>query len=199
MISIRVWTGIGALAVAGAAFGQQGFDAAQFQKQMEAMQKALQANAAAAQPVVDFRQLKALLPETIGDMKRTNAKGEKSGAMGMTVAKAEGTYEGAKEARLKVEITDMSGVGAMGALAQFGFAATEIDNESDDGYERTVKIKNFKALEKYDTKAKSGSLQVIVGRFSVQIEGDNIAPAILKTAAEAIDLQALSALKAAAK
>ncbi len=183
---------------AGAAFAQQqpqGFDAAQFQKQMEAMQKALQANAQSAQPVVDFRQLKTFLPEALGDLKRTGAKGEKSGAMGMTVSKAEGSYEGANEARMTLEITDTAGIGGFGAIAQMGLAATEIDNETDDGYERTTKIGAYKGIEKYSTSSKSGSVTIMAGRFTVQIEGRNIPAAALKTAAEAIDLKGLTALK----
>ena len=200
MSGIRLVAVLGMVAAAGAAFGQQqGFDAAQLQKQMEAMQKAMQASAQSAQPVVDFRQLKTFLPEKLGALARTSAKGEKSGAMGMTVAKAEGAYAGANEARIKLEITDTAGVGGLGALAQFGMNAVEIDNESDDGYERTTKFKGFKAVEKYDKPSKSGSVNIVVGRFTVQIEGDNIAPEVLKAAAEAIDLQGLSALKPAAK
>ena len=42
---------------------------------------------------VDFRDLKAMLPESIGSMKRTAAEGEKSGAMGIVVSHAEGRYE----------------------------------------------------------------------------------------------------------
>lgn len=200
MRTIRSAAAIAVLA-AGAALAQQqpqGFDAAQFQKQMEAMQKALQANAQSAQPVVDFRQLKTFLPEALGDLKRKSAKGEKSGAMGMTVAKAEGVYEGANEAGMTVEITDTAGIGGLGAIAQMGLAATEIDNESDDGYERTTKIGDYKGIEKYNTPSKSGSMTVMVGRFTVQIEGRNIPAAALKTAAAAIDLKGLAALKPAA-
>lgn len=197
MCTIRSAAAIAVLA-AGTALAQQqpqGFDAEQFKKQMEAMQKALQANAQSAQPVVDFRQLKTFLPEALGDLKRKSAKGEKSGAMGMTVSKAEGVYEGANEAGITVEITDTAGIGGFGAIAQMGLAATEIDNESDDGYERTTKIKDFKGIEKYNTPSKSGSLTIMAGRFTVQIEGRNIPAAALKTAGEAIDLKGLSALK----
>ena len=201
MKQIHGWVVAVTFAVAGVAGAQQpqGFDPALFQKQMEAMQKALQANAKAAQPVVDFRVLKTLLPEAIGGLKRTGAKGEKNSAMGMTVAKAEGTYADDKAARLTVEITDMAGVGALGALAQMGMVGAEIDNESDDGYERTIKVKDFKGVEKYTTKSKSGEVNLLVGRFAVKIDGRGIAPTVLKTAIDAIDLQRLSSLKASAE
>ena len=40
-------------------------------------------------PVVDFRELKALLPESLPGLKRAEAAGEKRSVMGMTVATAE--------------------------------------------------------------------------------------------------------------
>ncbi len=200
MKSIRVGVVLAAFAVSGGAFAQQqGFDPAQLQKQMEALQKAMQGDAKTAQPVVDFRQLKTFLPEKIGDLKRTSAKGEKTGAMGMTISKAEGMYGAEDGPRVKVEITDMAGTGGLAAFAQLGVAAMEIDNESDDGYERTTTFAGFKAIEKYNTPSKSGEVNVVVGRFTVKIDGDGIAPGILKTAVDAIDLKSLSALKAAAK
>src|SRR5262245_12359640 len=44
---------------------------------------------------VNFRELKALLPEELPGFKRTDAKGEKAGAMGMVVSQASADYAGA--------------------------------------------------------------------------------------------------------
>jgi hypothetical protein len=160
---------------------------------MKAVAGAQQQGVAAG--TVDYKELKALLPETIGDFKRTGASGEKSGAMGMAVAHAEGTYE-AKDANLRVKITDMGGMGGLGAIAQAGWAMTEVDREGDDGYERTVKVKGFKALEKYDTKSKRGEMNILVGsRFQVEVDGSDVTPEQVKAAVEALDLQKLSTLK----
>lgn len=41
---------------------------------------------------VDYRDLKFLLPEQIASLKRTNASGEKSSAMGINISKAEADY-----------------------------------------------------------------------------------------------------------
>lgn len=68
--------------------------------------------------VVDFRELKALLPESLGDLKRTNAEGEKSGAMGFTVSKAEADYNNEDYSkRIDLEITDISGATGFTGLA----------------------------------------------------------------------------------
>lgn len=201
-LAANVGSGLAAVVLAaGGAMGQavEGFDPAAFQKQMEAMQKAMETAAKSTAPVVDHRELKALLPESLGAFKRTSSKSGKQGAMGMTVVNAEGEYEGKDKARLSVEITDTAGVGAFGAMAQMGLAGQEIDNESDDGYERTVTVNGFKAIETYSTRDKNGDIKVLLGRFIVEIRGRAIEPAALRAAAEAIDLKKLSTLKGAGK
>ena len=60
--------------------------------------------------VVDFRDLKALLPESLGDLKRANAEGEKSSAMGFTISKAEADYNNEDYSQsMDIEITDLAG------------------------------------------------------------------------------------------
>ena len=41
---------------------------------------------------IDFRELKALLPENLGNLKRTNIEGEKTSAMGINVSTANADY-----------------------------------------------------------------------------------------------------------
>ena len=80
-------------------------------------------------------------------------------------------------------------------MAGFGWTATEVDSEGDQGYERTTEYKGRKGLEKYRTADRSGSASVMAGgRFMVEIKGDNIEPAQLRSAAESIDYDALERL-----
>lgn len=187
-------------AAAGIAHAQKPkeFDPAQMQKQLEALQQMMEANAKATPLPVDHRELKALLPEQLGDLKRTAAKSGKQSTMGITVVNAEGEYEGPKGAKARVTIIDTSGAGAFGAAAAMGVAALDINNETDDGYERTVRIGDYKALEEYNHKEKSGKITVFVGQFNVVIDASGIAPEALKTAAAALDLKRLAGLKPAA-
>ncbi|HEY8240279.1 MAG TPA: transposase [Kiritimatiellia bacterium] len=151
-------------------------------------------NAAA---LVDFRELKALLPATLEGMKRTNASGEKTGAIGMTVAMAEGTYESEDGGRIDITITDMAGTGGILAMSR-GWMATEIDRESDTGYERTSTMGENKAYEKYDTESKNGEIQVMVkDRFFVEIQGSDVPAGSIKAALDKVDLEKLATLKAA--
>jgi hypothetical protein len=151
----------------------------------------------AAGPLVDFRDLKALLPETIGGLKRTSAEGEKSSAMGFGVSKATGKYKGDGDGRLRVELIDTAGVGGM-AIAAFGLAGLEVDKETEHGYERTSTVGGRKLFEKYNSKSKRGEIKALVGnRFVVEIDGDDVPMETLKDALTSkLDLAKLEALAA---
>jgi hypothetical protein len=148
-----------------------------------------------AKPSVDFRQLKALLPEELAGLRRTNARGEKSGAFGADIATATGEYGSNEGPRLTVKITDVGATGPFGALAGLGWLTTEVDSEGDQGYERTTLYGKHKGLEKYRTDTRSGSVDVVVaGRFLVNIEGKDLEPVKLQTAAASLDLDTLETM-----
>src|SRR5262245_48576981 len=95
-----------ALGQQGAALGAQGA-AAGMAAAAEAM-KALAGGAGAGgakYETVDFRELKGLLPETIGGLKRTSASGEKNAMMGFAMSLAKGSYKAESgEGRLSVKL-----------------------------------------------------------------------------------------------
>ena len=166
---------------------------------MDDMMKAMGAlmsggtNAAA---VVDFRDLKALLPAALDGMKRTNASGEKSGAMGMTVSFAEGTYEAESGGNITIKITDNGGLGGFMAFAQAGWAAQEIDRETDTGFEKTTNYGQYKAHEEYDSSGKSGKVEILVaGRFMVEVNGSDVAWEAIQAAVKKVDLAKLAQVK----
>jgi hypothetical protein len=144
--------------------------------------------------VVDFRELRALLPETIGAFKRTRAGGEKNSAMGMTMSQADGEYASGTS-KISIKIMDFGGTGMAGLMAA-GWAMSEVDRESDSDFERSTTIRGHKALEKYNTHSKSGDIQILVaGRFMVEIIGYDCSHKDIRAAAEALDLAKLAALK----
>jgi len=160
---------------------------------------ALMSGGSNAAVLVDFRELKALLPLELPKLKRTKASGEKSGAMGMSVAMAEGAYEGEGDngGTVNIKITDMGGMGGMMMFAQAAWLKAEVDRESDDGYEKTTTYAGFKALEKYSTQNKDGEITVMVAnRFMVEVSGSKVDMAVIKEAAAKIDLKKLSTMKA---
>lgn len=143
--------------------------------------------------LVDFRELRAMLPESLPGMKRTGVEGSKGGAMGFGASTAKGEYEaeGNVQQRMTIEITD---IGALGGLAgaAFAWAGVEVDKENKDGYEKTTSIGGRKAMEKFSKSSKRGELDVIVGnRFVVSVKGSNIEMATFKDTIGKLDLAKL--------
>ncbi len=162
----------------------------QFAEKAEEMQK--------KEPVdpVDFRKLKELLPESIKGMVRKEASGEKNGAMGFTISRAEARYSGEADESVHIEIFDTGGVAGVGTMTLAAWTMADIDKETDNGYEKTTKIDGYKGYEKYNNESKSGEINVLVGdRFVVNINGDNLSMDQLKSILSDLDLDQLSGLK----
>jgi hypothetical protein len=145
---------------------------------------------------IDFRKLKEFLPEKTGGLDRTEATGEKSGAMGFTVSTAEGKYKGDDNTSIDIEIIDTGGIAGVSTMTLAAWSMAEIDKETTTGYEKTTKIEGFKAFEKYDNESKSGELNVLVGeRYLINVEGDNVSIEQLRDCLKDIDLDKLKGLK----
>jgi hypothetical protein len=173
--------------------GVKGLD--DFVDNMKEMQKNMEEGK--KHEVVDFRELKALLPESIGDLKRKNAQGEKNSTMGFTISHAEADYSNEDGSQnINIDITDMSGASGLAGMAAWGWTMAEIDKETETGYEKTSKYKGHKAYEKYDNEYQDGSIEVLVsGRFMVSVQGNNVPMQIVKNAMDEIDIGKLEAMK----
>ena len=164
----------------------------------EAMKKMGEAfGAAAGKKVtpVDFRELKALLPEALPGMKRTRAEGERAAAMGVNLSKAEGEYE--KEgSSVHISLMDMGTLSGMAAMATVGWAMAEIDKETETGYEKTSTYQGYKSHEEYNRNSKDGEVTVLVAdRFVVEVRGNNLPMESIMAALGAIDLNKLASMK----
>jgi hypothetical protein len=193
-----------ALGMQGAAKGMEGA-AAGMQGAAEAMRKmagtmggGAAAGGAKVEPV-DFRELKALLPETLANLKRSEASGEKTGAMGFKVSQSRARYKGEGNTRLALKIVDTGGLVGPMAFAAAGLAMVEIDKETEDGYEKTSTLDGRKSFEKWNSRRKDAELKVLVSnRFIVELDGDDLAMDDLKAAAKQIDFAKLESLAARA-
>jgi len=146
---------------------------------------------------VNFRELKALLPENLDGLNRTSASGEKTNAFGINVSKAEGEYKTEdKSSRIKITIVDMGSMSGWAGLAAFGWTMSEIDKETDDGYERTIEYKGYKGFEEYNTKRNDGKKEIMVAkRFMVTVEGYNVPMEAIDDAMDEVDVDELEGMK----
>jgi len=167
------------------------------QQAMKEIEKAVEESGVGKVEPVNFRTLKELLPGSVAGIDRTEASGEKSGAMGIKLSKAEGKYR-EDDKRVEITITDMGSMsaGGMGGMFAAGWLMAEIDRESDSEYEKTTTFDGHKAYEKYNSDRNRGEISVMVeGRFLVQVEGNNVSMDDLKDALNEIDLDELESMK----
>ena len=150
-----------------------------------------------AKDAVDFRELKAVLPEELNGMPRASSDGSKTSNMGFTISTAEARYETqGTNTSIKVEITDVGAMTGMAAIAMYAWATTEMSSESDHGYEKTTTVRGYRAYEKVDRQSNWSELHLLVGgRFIVDIEGSEVPIDALKAALDKIDLGKLEGMK----
>jgi Yip1 domain len=143
---------------------------------------------------VDFRVLKKMLPDSLPEMQRTNASGERNEMMGIQVSTAEAEYRDGANGRVHVKISDL---GTLTSLAGIGAALEpELEKETDTGYEKTTRSNGRQIHESYDRRSQQGDLKIqLGGRFEVEVSGNGVKMDTIKSALGMIDLNGLEGMK----
>ena len=143
------------------------------------------------------QDLKAMLPEALGAMKRESFEAQGSQAMGIAGSSAKASYATGNQ-RVDLSITDMGGLGGLAALA--GWANMTVDKETDGAIEKVYKQGTRTVREEYRKDGSHGEYTLILENgVLVEAEGDGVDIATLKKVVNGIDLAKLEALKRAAK
>ncbi len=161
----------------------------------EALDKALESisDKTETKEVVDFQKLKELMPDKVLGLSRSDLSGQKTGLSGFNMSIAEAKYSGDSK---DVQISIIDAGGSTLALSGLAiWANTEMERESDEGYERTTKIKGYKGFEKYDKNNKSGQLSLLVeNRFIITIQVNGLNEGDPRQVLDKIDLGKLKRL-----
>jgi len=139
-------------------------------------------SAQTAQKTVSFKKLQEFLPKVdLGGFSRLKPGGETSSAMGMSTSEAHVTYEKGGDISIEVKISDIAGV----PFAQMGVSMigmTEFENETENGYEKSIKVQGFAGTEKSEKSEDSSSCEIMLlvgNRFMVEFQGTGTADASL--------------------
>lgn len=160
----------------------------------KAMGDVLTAMGGTATPI-PAQELKALLPEAIGDLKRESFEAQGGQAMGIAGSSARGEYV-AGDRRIDLSITDSGGLAGLAALA--GMATGE--RETDGRVEKMYKQGNRTINEEYRKDGSHAELRVILANgVIVEAEGDGVDIATLKKVVEGVNLGKLEAMQRPAK
>jgi hypothetical protein len=116
--------------------------------------------------------------------------------MGIKASSATARYEDAANGSIQIEISDLGSLsGLAGLAAKFD---PSMEKETDTGYERTTKINGQLVHERYDRRARSGEVSVMLNnRFSVTVNGSGVDAKALTGALREIDVSKLATMTAA--
>ena len=160
-----------------------------------AMVGALTGAGGAAIPPAD---LKALLPDTLGALKRESFETSGGTAVGIASSVAKATYAGGDNQRAELSITDVGGLGGLASVATW--ANVTVDKETPDGVEKTYKDGDRTVHEEYRKDGSHAEVTVTLKNgVIVETQGDHIDGATLKSMASAVNLDAIEAMKRPAK
>ena len=122
--------------------------------------------------------LKAMLPESIGDMKRTSIEAQGGEAMGIAGSGAKASYA-AGDKRAELSITDTGGLAGLATMA--GWANMTVDKETDGKVEKVYKDGGRTVHEEYRKDGSHGEMAVILANgVVVAAEGSRVDMATLE-------------------
>ncbi len=132
-------------------------------------------------------QLKAALPEEVEGIKRSNFTANATGGF----AFAEGEYQKDDSTNVKISIYDCAGEAGSAMYGMNYWTKMSIQQESSNGYTKTIDFNGGKAVESYDNSSKEATLTYVGNnRLLVTITGHNIKADELKAAAEKLNIKA---------
>lgn len=142
-------------------------------------------------------ELKALLPDSLGDLPRTSFEAQGGAAMGIASSSARGVYA-AGERQVELSIADMGGLAGLAGLA--GWANMTVDRETDGQVEKVYKQGNRTVREQYRKDGSHGELTVVLPNgVIVEAKGSGVDPAVLKKVVEGVNLGKLEGMQRPAK
>ncbi len=132
-------------------------------------------------------QLKTLLPEEINGTKRSSFNANST----MGFAMGEATYQKENEDReLKLSIFDCAGEAGSGIYGMSYWTQMNMQQESDDGYVKTVNFNGDKAVETFKKGSNEASLTYVVNeRLLVTLSGYNMSADEVKAIGENLKLK----------
>ncbi len=146
--------------------------------------------------LVDCRQLAALLPDSLPNMRRDDMTAERAINDSVLVSLAAGSYADSAGNNIEIKITDPGNLSIF-AAGFYPWLSSEIQSETETGYERTIIFNGFRGFERYYVKDQSGEMYLIVGeRFLVEVTGYGVLSEDFKNAVSHIDLKKLEAMQA---
>lgn len=141
--------------------------------------------------------LKAALPEALGDLKRESIESQGGQAIGIATSMAKASYAAADK-RVQLSITDLGGTAGLAALA--GWANMTMDKETAEQVEKVYKQGERTVREEYRKDGSHGEVTVLLTNgVIVEARGEQVDLAALRKALDTVGLDKLEGIKRPAK
>jgi hypothetical protein len=143
---------------------------------------------------VSLDQLTPLVPDRFAGLGRQSSNAERNGMAGITVAKAEASYDDGAGRSATLEITDSGG--ATGLLGLASWANLQGERDNDQFSERTARVGDRLVHQRVSKTGGRHQYNIVIGdRFIVTAEADGIPFEALRSAVSDLDLEKLEAMK----
>lgn len=134
--------------------------------------------------------LKALLPESVGNLKRTSMEAQSGTAMGIASSNAKARY-GDGDKSVSLSIIDLGSMSGMAMMA--GWAHMTVDRETDTQIEKVYKQGDRTIREEYRKDGASAELTVVLPNgILVEAKGQGVNMDAVRAAVGAVDLNKLA-------
>lgn len=145
----------------------------------------------AADEPMDFRELKKILPAELGGLALVNSEGQKINANGQKFTQAMGEYEQADgEADATMNIVDYSAMPQM-AMAMTAWQNMEFEQESDDGYQKSTKVRDCPAMVSWENSGTGSITMLVAEKFIVVLEISQVTHDQFEAAIDGLPIDAL--------
>lgn len=148
-------------------------------------------------PPVSFKILINYLPESISGLNRQKPEGESTTMGNFSHSTANVTFNDEEYTKsAEITINDFALISALYMPYKMMFNM-KYEKETSDGYEKSLKIGDFPAFEKWNEENSDNELTVLVGdRFLVEVKTSGLGEGSAKSIAESMDLSGLAKEKA---
>ena len=124
---------------------------------------------------IDQAELKAWLPKTLNNYKRTSYTTDNLNVMGTSGFKSQFTHQKDKNKTINFDVID--GAGSFAATVVSGFnqkLGLDTEEETEQYYKQTVEKQGYTAIEEQNNKSKNAKITFVHNeRFLITLEGKN--------------------------
>ena len=152
---------------------------------------------------VDVSELEDLLPERMRGFERTASDSKYHDLLGLGFSSASSTFSD-DEQQIKIAISDLAPLAGLARVGVEAWLDSDIDHESDRGYERTRKFrargKSYPSYERFEINDGYGTCKIkiwVAERFVVSIEGYGVEMGQCEEARDEISFRQVERLAAA--